>query len=227
MPILESLVEISLVFPVHASEDVLEDYAFGRLSGDHLDAVDDHLLVCDACRGELARTEDYIRLVRIATLRPRRQGRLAVVIDLWNTVRNSLRASVTAQTGAWAGGAAVLALACVLGSVSLTNRFSPMAASAPLQSYRGGRSGNSSAINQAPAARPLDFTIRAEDVPAAPEYRIEVVTESGRQVWAGAAQMSGAEVRARLEQGLAAGLYWVRLYDQRSQLLSEFGLRVK
>ena len=222
--ILESLVEISLVFPVHASEEVLEEYAFGRLSGDHLDAVDDHLFLCEACQGQLAKTEDYIRMFRIATLRPRRQGPLAVVGDVWNSVR----ASVPARTGVWAG-AGVLALACVLGSVSLTNQSPPPAVSAPLQSYRGGEalSGDGSAINRAPAARPLDFTIRAEDVPAAPAYGVEVVTESGRKVWTGPAQVSGGEVKAHLEQGLDSGLYWVRLYDQSSQLLSEFGLRVK
>jgi len=217
-------VEISLVFPVHASEEVLEEYAFGRLSGDRLDAVDDHLLVCESCQDELKTTEAYIRLVRVATLRPRRRSWRAVVSSLGSSVRAAFPARTGTQT-AWMGVGA-LALACVLGSISLSNRFSPPAATAPLQSYRGGEV-LTGAMNQAPASRALDFTIRAEDVPAAPAYGVEVVTEAGRRVWTGSAQVNGGEVKAHLDRGLVAGSYWVRLYGERSQLLSEFGLRVK
>jgi hypothetical protein len=220
---LESLVEISLVFPVHPSEEVLEEYAFGRLNGDHLNAVDDHLLVCETCQAVIETTDEYIRLMKTAValpaLKPRRR-----LEQMWNAVQ----ARVSARSGAWVW-VSLLAFGFLVGSVSLSNRFSPASAAAPLQSYRGGDAlrENGASMNAAPASRPLDFTIRAEDVPSAPSYRLEVVTETGKTEWSGDAKPGERELTAHMNRGLPAGLYWVRLYGQQAELLSEFGLRLK
>ncbi len=73
----------------------------------------------------------------------------------------------------------------------------------------------------------LNFTIRAEDVPRAAEYRIEVVTDTGRAVWTQAVQPDQKVLAAHMKRGLAKGLYWVRLYGDGSQLLTEYGLRLE
>lgn len=215
--------EISLVFPVHPSEEVLEEYAFGRLNGDHLNAVDDHLLVCETCQAVLEEADEYIRLVKIAAVLPAPKPRRSLE-QVWNSVR----AAASPRAGVWVW-ASLLAAGCLVGSVSLSNRFSPAATAAPLQSYRGGDvlRDDGVSMNRAPASHPLDFTIRAEDVPSSPEYRLEVVTETGKTVWIGAAKPGERELTAHMNRGLPAGLYWVRLYGQPAELLSEFGLRLK
>jgi anti-sigma factor RsiW len=216
---LESLVEISLVFPDHPSEEVLEEYSFGRLSGQNLDAVEEHLLVCGACQATLAETEQYIHLVKAATSQP-------VLPKRGVPVR--LRTMFPGPARAWAG-AGVMAFGLLLGSFSLTRTFSAPTAVVRLQSYRGGNAlrGDGATQNRAPASRPLDFRIRAEDVPRAPKYRLEVVTSNGRTIWTGAVQVTQTELAAHLEKRLPAGLYWVRLYAKEPELLMEYGLRLE
>jgi hypothetical protein len=219
---LESLVEISLVFPVHPSEGLLEEYAFGRLIGSRLNAVEEHLLLCEGCQQACEETEQYIRLMQSAARRLVLEPRRRTLERVWNWVR----AGVPTRAWVWAG---VLAAGCIVGSVSLTNRFPAVAAPAPLESFRGGDSvrGDGEATNSAPARRPLNFTIRAEDVPRAAEYRIEVVTDTGRAVWTQAVQPDQKVLAAHMKRGLAKGLYWVRLYGDGSQLLTEYGLRLE
>jgi hypothetical protein len=215
---MESLVKISLVFRVHPSEDVLEEYAFGRLSRDHLSTVEEHLLVCETCQTALEHTDQFIRLVKTATARDSRPRRRSVLAELWR----SLGAGMPARTAVWVS---VLGSACLMGVVLSPKNPAPLAAPAPLVSYRSAADG--AAVNTAPALRPLDFSIRAEDVPAEPEYRLEVATASGEKVWTGPAKPLERELTARMTRGLKGGLYWVRLYDQNSVMLSEYGLRLK
>lgn len=215
---MESFVEISLVFQVHPSEEVLEAYAFSRLSGDHLSRVEEHLLVCEACRLKVEQADEFIRLVKT--------GAALESMAPWRGVWTSIRSRLPAPTATWMG---IVVSACLLGAVLLPRTLSPPPAPVRLHSYRGGESlhGENGAMNLAPVSRPLDLFIPADEVPFKPEYRIEVVTDAGRTVWTGAARPVTGELTARMTRRLDAGLYWVRLYDEKSELLSEFGLRVK
>jgi hypothetical protein len=94
----------------------------------------------------------------------------------------------------------------------------PLVAHVTLDSFRDFR------MAHAPARRPLDIRINAADVAAAAAYRLEVVTASGTQVWKSAPEVSPGTLSVHLPQGLAAGVYWVRLYTGRSEILAEFGL---
>ncbi len=54
---------------IHLSEDLLEEYVFGRLKGSALSTVEEHLLICADCRRRLEETEGFIRAARIAARR--------------------------------------------------------------------------------------------------------------------------------------------------------------
>ncbi len=179
---------------VHPHEDVFEDYVFdrlGRKSGD----FEEHLLVCEECQHTLAKTDEYVRLVKAATaayVAPRGKNHGL----LWN-----------------AAAAAVLLLTFLTALLSWrTPLGDPKAIS--LEAYR---SGSLSSFAQCPAGQPLNLNIDLTDVQPAVGYRVEVVDATGRRVWFGGTP-------ARLTKGLAPGTYWVRLSTDTGEPLREFGL---
>jgi hypothetical protein len=214
---LEMPVEISLVFRDHPDENVLEEYAFGRLDDARAAVLEEHILVCEHCQSALAETDDYIRLMKFAATRPseippRRRG----------------------QRAAMAAG--VLTAASVAAFVPLKPH--PPPAPATLASFDGGtpdRGGTPRLpaaevlVNQAAVGHPLELSISTADVPRAAEYRLEVVTSTGKSIWNGRASPGNGRLSAHLAKSLRAGMYWVRLYAlsaPRAKLLAEYGLQV-
>jgi anti-sigma factor RsiW len=201
---LEIPVEISLVSLDHPDENVLEEYAFGRLSDAKAAVLEEHMLVCGRCRTALARTDEYIRLMKFALSRPLEIPR----------PRNGRR-PVLASVGA-------LAAACI--AVVAWVRPHAQPASVTLASFRGG---GGLSVNQAAAGHPLDLSISAADVPPAAHYRLEVVTSMGESIWSGPASAGDGRLAAHFPKSLGVGMYWVRLYAQPAELLAEYGLQVK
>jgi hypothetical protein len=183
----------------HPQEDVFEDYAFDRLSGNPAAKFEEHLLICETCQATLAKTEEYILLMKAATGRyvleragasPTRRG-------------HGLRRNVAA--------AAILLLAGLTALLSWRTPTDPFVIA--LDAYRG------AATSKAPAAQPLNLKIDLKDVRPAPGYRVEVVDSTGRRVWFGGTP-------ARISKGLPQGDYWVRLLTDSGDLLREYGLLV-
>lgn len=197
--------EISLVFRDHPDENVLEEYAFGRLSDAKAVVLEEHILVCAHCRAALAQTDDYIRLMKFAVSRPLEIPRTG----------NSRRSALAL--------AALLAAACIAAVAWVKPHAQP--ASVALASFRGGATGAS--VNQVAAGHPLDLSISGADVSPAANYRLEVVTSMGDSVWSGPASAGDGRLFAHLAKSLGAGTYWVRLYAPSSELLAEYGLQVK
>jgi LSD1 subclass zinc finger protein len=56
--------------PHHIPEDRLELYSLGRLRERYCQPLEEHLLICEACRRRLKYTDEAIALIRSA-LRPR------------------------------------------------------------------------------------------------------------------------------------------------------------
>ncbi len=101
---LESLVEISLVFPVHPSEGLLEEYAFGRLIGSRLNAVEEHLLLCEGCQQACEETEQYIRLMQSAARRLVLEPHSGMLERVWSTVvLKTVRVGIPTRAWVWAG----------------------------------------------------------------------------------------------------------------------------
>jgi anti-sigma factor RsiW len=50
----------------HVEDDDLEEYLMGRLSDNDGAQLEEHLLICESCRGRLVEVEETIRLIREA-----------------------------------------------------------------------------------------------------------------------------------------------------------------
>jgi anti-sigma factor RsiW len=199
---LEILVEISFVSLDHPDESVLEEYVFGRLSDAKTAVLEEHILICGRCQAALAEVDEYIHLMKFAASRPLESPRR----------RSGTRAAIAA------GG--------ILAATAVLTWHEPHAspASVTLASFRGGAG---VPVNQTAAGHPLDLSISTADVPYAAQYRLEVVTSTGESIWSGPASAGNGRLSAHFPRSLRAGMYWVRLYAQSSELLAEYGLQVK
>src|SRR5260370_21385809 len=180
----------------HPHEDVFEDYAFDRLPGNDAGKFEEHLLICEECQGTLAKTEEYILVMKAATAgyASERPG------SSLTRRSHSMRRNAVA--------AAILLLTPLTALVSSRTPTDPVVI--VLDAYRG------AATSKAPAAQPLDLKIDIKDVRPSPGYRVEVVDSTGRRVWFGGTP-------ARINNGLPKGYYLARLLTDSGGLLPAYG----
>jgi hypothetical protein len=189
---------------IHPDEDVLENYAFDRLSDQEVCEFEEHLMICERCQNTLAETDEYVRLMKAGTA--------AYVTDYDGGALPRISAQVLRWDGA---AAAVLLLTCLTALLSWRAPLgSPQAI--VLDPLRGGPQRE---ISRAPPGQPLNLQIDLKDVPPADGYRVEVVDATGHRVWFGGTP-------ARLPQGLPQGVYWVRLSTEAGEPLREYGLSI-
>ena len=202
--------------PVHPTEDLLEEYSFGRVLEPELAPLEEHLLDCTLCQGRLLAVDEYTALMKAGIAALKRED---------EATRPSPHFAIPGAPVVIAA-----ALLLVLLGVTIGWRLQPSAAVATasrmtvkLTALRGGAGDG---VARAPFGRPLDLTVDRTDLPAASAYRLEVVSSSGQRLWSGAAQVAGESLSARVTTRLAPGAYWVRLYAG-DQLRREFGLGVE
>lgn len=189
----------------HPSEGTLELYALGRLGDCQLEQVEEHLLVCDFCQGAVAEEEQFAGVMRAALA----ETRVEQVVPWWRRIQ-------------WLPAAPLMGtvLAAMLLVGVLLQPASDLApTSVVLRSQRGGPADIAA---PGPADAPLDLRIQSSYLTPDAAYRLSIVDENGRRSWSGSFEGEVAHVRS----GLAAGLYWVRLYGRENQLLQEYGLRL-
>ncbi len=202
--------------PVHPTEDLLEEYSFGRVFEPALAPLEEHLLDCTLCQDRLLAVDEYTALMKAGIAAMERERAVA---------RTSPRFAIHSAPVVFAA-----AVMLVLVGVTIGWRLQSSSAMATgsrmtvkLTALRGG---DGDGVARAPFGRPLDLTVDRTDLPAASAYRLEVVSSSGQPLWSGAAQVAGQSLSARVTTRLAPGVYWVRLYSG-DQLRREFGLRVE
>jgi hypothetical protein len=227
--------ETSLVFHSHPPEVTWEEYAFGRLSEKKIPPLEEHLLVCELCQTSLEEVTEYIHLMKTGLMKVKMARLIPAPPDRLARVSRFLR-----PAGRPRGVIGAMAMAAGCMALWIAVRAAPSRETAlslihvptqvTLDSFRD------DGIAHAPALRPLNLSINPADITAdatpdvavnisaAAEYRLEVVTASGKQVWNSAPDVSSGTLDAHLPKGLAAGKYWVRLYTGRSEILAEFGL---
>ena len=203
--------------PVHPTEDLLEEYSFGRVLEPALAPLEEHLLDCTLCQARLLAVDEYTALMKAG---------LAVLEKDRETARPSHRFAFPRMPGYPVVVTAAMML--VLVGVTIGWRLQPSSASASVTTVKltALRGGDGEGVAHAPFGRPLELTVDRTDLPGAPAYRLEVVSSTGSRLWSGTAQMTPQTLSARVTTRLAPGAYWVRLYAG-EQLRREFGLRVE
>ena len=224
---------------VHATEEILEEYSFGRIREPQLGWLEEHLMICPECQAELDGIEEYKMFMK-AGLASFESERLAAAGDADSPASgdSALRSRSAVREAVSRGfflpripGAKYLLAAGVLlvvgdTAVSWRMQYSP-AAMAPLATIRlTALRGGEGDVARAPSGRPLELVFGRTDLPADLSYRAEMVNSSGRQVWSGSVRIAEQSLSLRMDGPLRAGTYWVRLYTSDGQLLREFGLRV-
>lgn len=199
----------------HVSEDSLEFYSMGRLPEVNLGIVEEHLLLCPACRSHVEESEEFVRTLREATPAVIAQPKRADV-KMHNFLHWLLGGSTRWRPTCRLAGALALLLVMVATRPPATDPV----AEVHLQATR------SSGAIEAEANRPLSLRLDLSLLPPQPAYRVLVSHWSGRIVWQSSVSPRGDNVTAAVRSGLNAGQYWVRLYSG-STLLREYSLRVQ
>lgn len=200
--------------PGHATEDLLEEYTFGRIHEPDLGRLEEHLLICAQCQSALLAVDEYTAMIKDGLAALERKSAASPAQPRPRFVMPAI----------WLAAAFVF----VLAGASITWRAHPGAAhpadaTVRLTALRGG---DSDGTAQAPSGHPLVLVIDRTALPLAFSYRLEVVNSFGREVWIGGAQIGNETLSARIGGPLRSGAYWVRLYSESGQLLREFGLRI-
>ncbi len=223
---------------IHVTEELLEEYSFGRIHEPQLGWLEEHLFVCPQCQSELADIEEY-KVFMKAGLASLESERLAAAgsSGLMADLPAGLPDRRNSQPGLWSSLglprmpattnwlAAALLLGVTGGTVAW--RMESPVATAPVATVKliALRGGDEDAA-RAPSGRPLDLVLNRTDLTADLAYRAEVVDASGNRVWIGNVRIADQSLSIQVGRPLRAGTYWVRLYTSDGQLLREFGLRV-
>jgi hypothetical protein len=192
----------------HPTEDVLEEYAFGRLSEKDLAKVENHLLICQNCRDSLLHVDQFILAMKENAREEARSG-----------AARTGRGTYLGYGTATAIAVAALMVAAVVPGIHRTRVETPV----QLVAFRGGESG---AMISAQAGSTLNLHVDLSDLTPSAVYRLQIVDAQGRPVWTTESRASGSALQVKMSPGLDRGVYWIRLYSG-SELLREFGLRAQ
>ena len=221
--------ETNLTFDAHPLEETLEEYCFNRLPDESTAAIEEHLLVCETCQHALEVLDEYISLMKaataqcdVATSRPSTESVWSRVWDAWSRPFHPATFRAAVALGSF-GAIAVLSWAMISMVTARRIETPQLTASVILTAVRGGEN---LTMSQAPSGRPLDLTMDVADLPASDAYRLEVVSAQGQRVWEAHEPALNGKLSARVPKGLSPGIYWVRLYSAKDELLREFGLRL-
>ena len=201
---------MSTRFDAHISESSLELYSMGRLPGDELENLEEHLLVCPACQDRLTETDRFVRVMREATRRV--EAAPASARPLWN------------PRMAWG-----LALAGAIALLVAVPQFRTVDRSPQEVALNAMRGAEEAGVPAVSSDRPLTLRIDVTELPVVPAYKLEIVDAKGATVWQGRAESKGRNIVQPIGRTLSAGQYWVRLYRDgpASDLLREFSMLVK
>ncbi len=201
----------------HATDEILEQYAMGGLAERELEEFENHLLVCANCQEALRFTDSYLEGMRGASRELRRQA--ASRARPWYDKFPVLPAP------AWVLATATFAFLVIAGDQwrSFRPDTEPLSL-VRLESTRGAETAvNSTTLAQKPFLLMLDLT----DLQPLPRYKLEIVDAVGHPVFESNPSPANNTLRTKIAEGLPAGVYYVRLYDPHSELLREYGLKVR
>ena len=196
----------------HPTGEHLELYSLGRLSETETAHVEEHLLICETCRQELAETDEYVRIMKQALPLATAQEP-ARAASWWHQL-------FALPRPVWAAAAGVAALLIFI-PIYRDRNYAP--AVLELKAVRSERRVT------APSDRPLILQLSREGVEAQGTATAVIVDGSGAEVWSGPAVVQNGHWTAKPDRKLASGMYWVRVFGgaERNQPLREFQLNVR
>lgn len=203
----------------HVLEDHLEAYALQQLQAGELDALEDHLLVCDVCRQRLTETEQRLTATRIAARRIREDETQA------RAKRGSwIRFSVALFSFR---PAAVLATAAILGLGLVAVQYRQPEVTYQEVRLTALRGGDPAAAGV--AGKALRLRLDLQGLENQGPVDVAVVNADGSPVLRQSVTRKPAEptLVITLQEKLPAGQYWVRLERAPGQTLREYSLRIR
>jgi hypothetical protein len=204
--------------PLHPTEDLLEEYSFGRISEPALGPLEEHLLMCSQCTSQLAAIDEYRALMKsgIAAFERERARAFAAsprfAFPKFPGTLNMLLAA-----------AILVIFACAIA----WRMYRPAAEVAEATTVRliALRGGEPDGSAHARSGRRLQLVTNRMDLPPSLFYRLEIFSSSGRRIWNGITRVAGQDVSADVDARFSSGVYWVRLYSG-DKPLREFGLHI-
>ena len=194
----------------HLDEEEMEQYSMGLIPEDQCEGLEDHLLICEACRTGVSEHDHYFGAMRAASaeIRVEPVPRRAKVLFL--------------RLAPLAAAASLFLVLWLTGSRLAVQRTAP-AFAVDLHAMRGESLGT-----QAPPGRPLTVHL---DVTALRQaaFRVEAVDAVGRAVWKGPAAASQGSPDSTITvvlPPLTPDIYFVRIYSAAGVLLREYELNV-
>ena len=194
----------------HVGEADLESYSMHALSREASARVEEHLLICETCRGRLVEADEYVAAMKDAARDLPLQER-APEPSRWQWRWPRLVPAF----------AVVGAIAIAVAALPLTRRATPAPFAVSLQTMRGPQT-----QAQAPSRRPLALQLDLTGLAASPSYRIEMVDQSGNRVWRGAIASPAASASVTVPPQ-KRGLYFVRVALPSGETLREYGLVIR
>ena len=196
---------MSQEIPCHPDPEELEKYVRRETSEEETARVEEHLLLCEPCREELANLESFVKAMRAAATESRKRDQKKEGY-WWSFPR-------------WAP--ALAALALLVGAAMVVPRFTGNSQPPLAISLAATRSAAMNAI--VPAGRALNLTPDLTGLAADTFYRLEIVDENGKPTWQGRYTAGQDAVRVPPQR---AGTHFVRIYSSSGVLLREYGLVV-
>lgn len=196
----------------HVSEDALELYALEQVNESELPALEEHLLVCAACQDRLETTDQYVRGMKAAMKELKSQPVQPTILE---RMVQWLPAVPKPVIG--------FGLAAAMAAFFVVQMPKATVESVDLSATRSVASGAHVSSKSIPELR-----LAAEGLSPASTYLVEVVDNSGKELWEANATPKDNKIVASLHSRLSAGQYWVRIYSDsdRKDLVREFSLFV-
>lgn len=211
----------------HPTTEMLEEYAFNRLSEFETETIEEHLLVCPTCQNSLAEVDEYILLVKHAAA-----SRGSTVRGTPKKAALEAFAALLRKVPAVHYAVGTMAIAAC---ITLTIAMRTVPGDGPpdiahpevvrpevihLVALRGAE------ISRAHVGRALDLNIDLTGLQEADAYHVEIVDANGLAEWSGEATGSGNSRSLQIARKFKSGQHWVRLYSN-AALQREFGLRIE
>ena len=193
----------------HGTDDQIERYTLGTLQEAETAALEEHLLICEACRERAENTEAFTTAMREALIQEAQAPQSVAARVEWLSwlPRPAFQLAL-----------ALVVLLAALGIYSTRGSGLPPLATLQLTATRG-------EMPSVEPARELDLVLAGAPADGGP-FRMELVNVQGKTVWGGLADSEGDPVLVKVPVRLQPGDYFARLYSENGPMVREYGFRV-